>query len=63
MIFRFSANRMIRVPKAEMKAGEVIALMIGGGNCQISIPGKLKLTLHKGDDAQAGESGIIEAIS
>lgn len=63
IVFRFDANRMIRIPKAEMKAGEVIALMIGSGNCQISIPGKLKLTLHKGDDAQAGESGIIEAIS
>jgi hypothetical protein len=58
IVFRFTAKRMIRIPKAEMKAGEVIALMIGSGSSQILIPAKLRLDPKIGDNLDAAESVI-----
>lgn len=54
----FSAKRIFRITDARMKAGEVIALMIGPGSCEITMPKSLHLLIKKGSSCQAGESRI-----
>jgi hypothetical protein len=54
----FIAERIIRIDDARMKAGEVLALMIGKGMCQITIPPDIPLLLKAGDECHAGESRI-----
>lgn len=54
----FSAERIVRIENARMKAGEVIFLMLGKGRCRIEMPKKLPLLLKSGDAVSAGESRI-----
>ncbi len=55
----FTAERMIRIEDARMKAGEVISLMIGKGNCRIELPKAFSLLLSEGKSCQAGENRIF----
>lgn len=57
-VFRFEAQRFIRIPEAQMQAGEVIALMIGSGNCQVCMPAEYPLLVHSGQIIDAGESRL-----
>jgi hypothetical protein len=58
MRISFSSMRMIRISEARMKAGEVVALMIGKGSCQIELPAALPILLKQDAVCQAGESRI-----
>lgn len=56
--FSFSANRLIRIPNAEMIAGHVIALMPGKGRCSIRIPDHIPTIAKENNPCEAGESRI-----
>lgn len=54
----FSAKRIFRITDARMKAGEVLALMIGPGTCEITMPESLNPLLQENSVCQAGETRI-----
>lgn len=54
----FSAERMLRIENARMKAGEVIFLMLGKGRCRIEMPKNLPLLLKNGASCDSGSSRI-----
>ena len=54
----FSGKRIVRITEARMKAGEVIALMIGSGSCEIELPKSLSLLLQEKSVCEAGETRI-----
>ncbi|MDI3503314.1 MAG: hypothetical protein PWP64_250 [Candidatus Cloacimonadota bacterium] len=54
----FSADRIIRIENARMKAGEVIFLMLGKGRCRIEMPKNLPLLLKNGASCDSGSSRI-----
>lgn len=58
MRISFSSMRMIRITQARMKAGEVVALMIGKGSCRIELPADLPIMMKQDAVCQAGESRI-----
>ncbi|MCB5265196.1 MAG: hypothetical protein LHW41_03000 [Candidatus Cloacimonetes bacterium] len=53
-----SGKRIYRITEARMKAGEVIALMIGGGSAVIELPKSLSLLLQEKSVCEAGETRI-----
>lgn len=54
----FSGKRIFRITDARMKAGEVIALMIGAGSSVVELPNSLSLLLQEKGVCEAGETRI-----
>jgi len=57
----FQAKKLIGIEAAEMKAGEVIALMIGSGSCVISMPQNMEIDVQIAEKVYAGESEILDS--
>lgn len=54
----FSGKRIVRITQARMKVGEVIALMIGSGSCEMELPQSLSLLIQEKSVCEAGETRI-----
>lgn len=54
----FEAKRIFRMADARMKAGEVIALMIGAGSSVMELPKALSLLIQEKSLCEAGETRI-----
>jgi hypothetical protein len=56
--FSFDAHRLIRIPEAEMKSGQVIALIPGTAVCNIRLPEHIPTLAKVNSDCEAGESRV-----
>lgn len=61
LVFRFDAEKLIKLEEAEMKPGEVIGLLIGSGNCQLILPRSMPCTLPSHTLCEAGATPLIPA--